>query len=97
MTTIDLIDVFCRQSIIGIDPVDVFLSIGAQLWWWARYFYKVTALLCFRYWLKETSYFKSGSVTVTGYCYFKWNKSLLVTSYVAKLLHRYIIALKNED
>ncbi len=32
MTTIDLIDVFCRQSIIGIDPIDVFLTIGAQLW-----------------------------------------------------------------
>jgi hypothetical protein len=32
ITTIDLIDVFCRQSIIGIDPIDVFLTIGAQLW-----------------------------------------------------------------
>jgi hypothetical protein len=32
MTTINLIDVFCRQSIIGIDPIDVFLTIGAQLW-----------------------------------------------------------------
>jgi hypothetical protein len=32
LTTIDLIDVFCRQSIIGIDPIDVFLTIGAQLW-----------------------------------------------------------------
>jgi hypothetical protein len=32
MTTIDLIDVFCRQSIIGINPIDVFLTIGAQLW-----------------------------------------------------------------
>jgi hypothetical protein len=31
ITTIDLIDVFCRQSIIGIDPVDGFLTIGAQL------------------------------------------------------------------
>ncbi len=31
MTTIDLIDSFCRQSIIGIDPIDVFLTIGAQL------------------------------------------------------------------
>jgi hypothetical protein len=31
MTTIDLIDVFCSQSIIGIDPIDVFLTIGAQL------------------------------------------------------------------
>jgi hypothetical protein len=31
MTTIDLIDVFCRQSIIGIDTIDVFLTIGAQL------------------------------------------------------------------
>jgi hypothetical protein len=31
MTTIDLIDIFCRQSIIGIDPIDVFLTIGAQL------------------------------------------------------------------
>ncbi len=31
MTTIDLIDVFCRQSIIGIDPIEVFLTIGAQL------------------------------------------------------------------
>jgi hypothetical protein len=31
MTTIDLIDVFCRQLIIGIDPIDVFLTIGAQL------------------------------------------------------------------
>jgi hypothetical protein len=31
MTTIDLIDVFCRQSIINIDPIDVFLTIGAQL------------------------------------------------------------------
>ncbi len=31
MTTIDLIDVFCRQSIIGIHPIDVFLTIGAQL------------------------------------------------------------------
>jgi hypothetical protein len=31
MTTIDLIDVFCRQSIIGIDPIDVFFTIGAQL------------------------------------------------------------------
>jgi hypothetical protein len=30
MTTIDLIDDFCRQSIIGI--VDVLLTIGAQLW-----------------------------------------------------------------
>jgi hypothetical protein len=29
--TIDLIDVFCRQSIIGIDPIDVFFTIGAQL------------------------------------------------------------------
>jgi hypothetical protein len=28
---IDLVDVFCRQSIIGIDPIDVFLTIGAQL------------------------------------------------------------------
>jgi hypothetical protein len=32
MTTTDLIDSFCRQSIIGIDPIDVFLTIGAQLW-----------------------------------------------------------------
>ncbi len=32
MKTIDLIDVFCHQSIIGIDPIDVFLTIGAQLW-----------------------------------------------------------------
>jgi hypothetical protein len=32
MTTIDLIDVFCRQSIIGIDPIDIFLTIDAQLW-----------------------------------------------------------------
>ncbi len=32
MTTIDLIDIFCRQSIIGIDPIDVLLTIGAQLW-----------------------------------------------------------------
>jgi hypothetical protein len=32
MTTIDLIDVFFRQSIIGIDPIDVFLTIGAHLW-----------------------------------------------------------------
>jgi hypothetical protein len=31
MTTIDLIDVFCCQSIIGIDPIYVFLTIGAQL------------------------------------------------------------------
>jgi hypothetical protein len=31
MTTIDIIDIFCRQSIIGIDPIDVFLTIGAQL------------------------------------------------------------------
>jgi hypothetical protein len=31
MTTINLIDAFCRQSIIGIDPIDVFLIIGAQL------------------------------------------------------------------
>jgi hypothetical protein len=31
MATIDLIDVFCRQSVIGIDPIDVFLTIGAQL------------------------------------------------------------------
>jgi hypothetical protein len=31
MTTIDLIDNFCRQSIIGIDPIDVFFTIGAQL------------------------------------------------------------------
>jgi hypothetical protein len=31
MMTIDLINVFCRQSIIGIDPIDVFLTIGAQL------------------------------------------------------------------
>jgi hypothetical protein len=31
MTTIDLIDVFFRQSIIGIDPIDVFLTIGAHL------------------------------------------------------------------
>ncbi len=31
MTTIDLIDVFCRQLIIDIDPIDVFLTIGAQL------------------------------------------------------------------
>ncbi len=32
MVTIDVINVFCRQSIIGIDPIDVFLTIGAQLW-----------------------------------------------------------------
>jgi hypothetical protein len=31
MTTINLIDVFCHQSIIGIDPINVFLTIGAQL------------------------------------------------------------------
>jgi hypothetical protein len=31
MMTIDLIDVFFRQSIIGIDPIDVFLTIGAHL------------------------------------------------------------------
>ncbi len=31
MMTIDLIDVFCRQSIISIDPIDVFFTIGAQL------------------------------------------------------------------
>jgi hypothetical protein len=31
MTTIDLFDVFCHQSIIGIDPIDVFFTIGAQL------------------------------------------------------------------
>jgi hypothetical protein len=35
MTTIDLIDVFCHQSIIGIDPIDVFFTIGAQLFGWA--------------------------------------------------------------
>jgi hypothetical protein len=28
--TIDQIDVFCRQSIIGINPIDVFFTIGAQ-------------------------------------------------------------------
>jgi hypothetical protein len=33
MMTIDLIDFFCRQSIIGIDPIDVFLTIGAQPCW----------------------------------------------------------------
>ncbi len=33
MMTIDLIDVFCPQSIIGINPIDVFLTIGAQLCW----------------------------------------------------------------
>jgi hypothetical protein len=32
MTTIDLIDVFFRQSIIGIDLIDVFLTMGAHLW-----------------------------------------------------------------
>jgi hypothetical protein len=32
MTTINLIDVFCRQSIIGIDTIDVFFTIGAQLY-----------------------------------------------------------------
>jgi hypothetical protein len=26
---IDLIDVFCRQSIIGINPIDIFLTISA--------------------------------------------------------------------
>jgi hypothetical protein len=31
MTTIDLIDVFCRQSIIGINPINIFFSIGDQL------------------------------------------------------------------
>jgi hypothetical protein len=31
MTTIDLIDVFCCKSTIGIDPIDVFLTIDAQL------------------------------------------------------------------
>jgi hypothetical protein len=31
MTTIDLINVFCCQSIIVIDPIDVFFTIGAQL------------------------------------------------------------------
>jgi hypothetical protein len=31
MTTIDLINVFYRQSIIGIDPINVFFTIGAQL------------------------------------------------------------------
>ncbi len=31
LMTIDLIDIFCHQSIIGIDPVNVFLAIGAQL------------------------------------------------------------------
>ncbi len=31
LTTIDLIDVFFRQSIIDIDPIDVFLTIGAHL------------------------------------------------------------------
>jgi hypothetical protein len=31
MTTIDLIDDFRCQSIIGIDPINVFLTIGAQL------------------------------------------------------------------
>jgi hypothetical protein len=31
LTTIDLIDSFCHQLIIGIDPIDVFLTIGAQL------------------------------------------------------------------
>jgi hypothetical protein len=35
--TIDLIDVFCRQSIIGINPIDVFLTIGAHLWQGALY------------------------------------------------------------
>jgi hypothetical protein len=34
MTTINIINVFCRQSIIGIDPIDVFLTIGAQLCLW---------------------------------------------------------------
>jgi hypothetical protein len=29
--TIDPIDVFRHQLIIGIDPIDVFLTIGAQL------------------------------------------------------------------
>jgi hypothetical protein len=33
MTT-NLINVFCCQSIIGIDPIDVILTIGAHLWWW---------------------------------------------------------------
>jgi hypothetical protein len=31
MMTIDLMDVFCRQSIIGIDLINVFFTIGAQL------------------------------------------------------------------
>jgi hypothetical protein len=33
LKTIDLIDVFYRQSIIGIDLIDVFFAIGAQLCW----------------------------------------------------------------
>jgi hypothetical protein len=30
LTTIDQINVFCRQSIIGIDPINVFFTIGAH-------------------------------------------------------------------
>ncbi len=30
LTTIDLIDVFCRQSVIGIDRINVFLTIGGH-------------------------------------------------------------------
>ncbi len=31
LKTLDLADVFCRQMILGIDPIDVFLAIGAPL------------------------------------------------------------------
>ncbi len=50
--TIDLINVFCRQSIIGIDPINVFLTIGAHLWFY----------ICIRYlllfWMPTQVFFK---------------------------------------
>jgi hypothetical protein len=65
-------------SVIRFRSTTLFLTSFMNTQWWANYFYKVTALLYYRYWSKKLATFNplsispcNGCVTVTGYCFFK--------------------------
>ncbi len=61
MMTIDLIDVFCRYSIIGLDPIDVFFTLGAQLCFrYSSSLYRPTIVQSFKgFWYGHFHFFVS--------------------------------------
>jgi hypothetical protein len=72
--------------------------------WWASYYYKVTELLYFRYWLKKLVTFNplpilacNGSVTVTSYCYFKCNEIITAVHLSEKKKIKALFSCKSTD